>query len=186
MAKEQILGCAADDQPGRSDRPGDGWGLDWAGKRSKAGMSSPSLTFWGLCFETQGHLRWELMTNGPVSPFEARNFSGRGGPSRVHGAPSGGEVPVSGNPKRVTLLFSFEPPMHRKTRQNHASGMQLNVHFFSGRCLFDMSPASGLPDLESPPNGQMMLSSGLPKRDSHPVVQPLRASQVEIQGLACS
>lgn len=40
--------------------------------------------------------------------------------------------------------------------------MQLNVHFFSGRWLFDISPASGLPDLEPPPNGQMMISSGLP------------------------
>lgn len=81
-------------------------------------MSSPSLTFWGLCCETRGHLRWGLMTNGPVSLFEPRNFSGRGGPSRVHGAPSGGEVPVNDNPKRVTVLFTFAPIMHRKTRQN--------------------------------------------------------------------
>jgi hypothetical protein len=41
--------------------------------------------------------------------------------------------------------------MHRRTRQDYPSGMQLNVHFLSGRYLSDMSPASGLPDLESPP-----------------------------------
>lgn len=90
------------------------------GRDSKAGLSSPSLT---LCFETRGHLRWELMTNGPVSLFEARNFSGRRGSfpcSRCSFRRRGADQRCQRQPRAIhqshqsRSLLTFAPTLHRE------------------------------------------------------------------------